>query len=69
MTNKDFVKSVNPKLEHTGYKLEVTELGIFVRGWENSKLMCLPIPLKYEKQMWETLRKIEEYKMLKKLES
>ena len=69
MTDKKFVLSVNPKCEHNGYRLEVTPLGIFIRGDESNELLSLPIPLKYEKNMWATLRKIEEQKMLKKLES
>jgi hypothetical protein len=69
MTDKKFVKLVNPTLEHNGYKFDVTKNGIFIRGGEDSPLLCLPIPLKYEKQMYATLRKIAEYKMLKKLES
>lgn len=69
MTNKKFVKTVNPEVDYNGYRFEVTEFGIFVRGAESGDLLSLPIPLKYEKNMWETLRKIEEHKMLKKLES
>lgn len=69
MKDKEFVKMVNPELEHNGYKFDVTKNGIFIRGGEDNALLCLPIPLKYEKDMWATLRKIEEYKMIKKFES
>ena len=69
MTDKKFVKQVNPELYHNGMKLKVTPYGICVFGSENDDLVCLPIPLKYETAMWERLRKIAEYKMLKKLES
>jgi hypothetical protein len=69
MTDKKFVLSVNPTCEHNGYRLEVTPFGIFIRGGEDSELLCLPIPLKYEKNMWSTLRKIEQNNMLRKLES
>jgi hypothetical protein len=69
MTNKQFVLSVNPKLEYNGYTIDVTKNGIFIRGDESNYLLCLPISLKYEENMWATCRKIAEYQMLRKLES